>query len=343
MTIKRLLPIFIALILYISNSVYGTNVNRIYANDSIPTFSSFPLIDSIISTNRPDRPIDTIHQQKKIGLFQYSDTLNHKRLTAFIVAGSSLYAVSMAGLYQTWYKNYRQSHFHFFNDNDEWLQMDKMGHLTTSYNISKACYGTLKWTGLSETKSVLYGGGMGLFYLTVIEILDGFSSEWGFSPGDMTANTLGAGFFVSQQLLWHEQRIQWKWSYHPSPYAKYRTDLMGNGIQQQWLKDYNGQTYWASINIKSFLNKESGFPDWLNLAIGYGAEGMTGAARNSPLPVPPFERYRQFYLSGDIDLSRIKTRSKTVNMILNALGFIKFPFPAIELSRGKTKFYPLYF
>ena len=275
------------------------------------------------------------------------DSINWKRLTPVIVSGAALYAGSMTALYKTWYSNYPQSKFHFFNDNNEYLQMDKMGHFTTTYYISKLGYNTLRWSGLTENQSVLYGGGMGIMYLTVVEILDGFSAEWGFSPGDMTANTLGASLFVGEQLLWKEQRIQLKWSFHQTQYAKYRPDLLGKNLGEQWLKDYNGQTYWFSANIKSFLKRESKFPVWLNLAVGYGAEGMTGAAYNSLMYngkiIPLYNRYRQFYLSGDIDISRIKTRSKTLHLILNALSFIKIPFPTLEFSRGKIIGHPLYF
>ena len=289
---------------------------------------------------------DTI-KTNTVEVKRQTDSINHKRLTPVIISGTILYAGSMATLYNFWYKNYPQSHFHFFNDNNEYLQMDKIGHFTTSYYISKLSYNTLHWTGLSEKKSVLYGGMMGIGYLTVIEILDGFSSQWGFSPGDMTANTLGAGLFVGQQLAWKKQRIQLKWSYHQTLYAQYRPDLFGKNPGEQWLKDYNGQTYWLSANIKSFLKKESKFPAWLNLAIGYGAEGMTGAAYNSIFyngqTIPSFKRYRQFYLSGDIDLGRIKTRSKTLHGILNALSFIKIPFPTLEFSQGKIITRPLYF
>jgi hypothetical protein len=122
---------------------------------------------------------------------------------------------------------------------------------------------------------------------------------------------------------------------------------LGKNLGQQWVKDYNGQTYWLSANIKSFLHKESKFPAWLNLAIGYGAEGMTGASANSTfyngVNIPAFKRYRQFYLTADIDLSRIKTRSKALHFVLNALSFIKVPFPTLEFSNGKIIGHPLYF
>ncbi len=34
------------------------------------------------------------------------------------------------------------------------------------------------------------------------------------------------------------------------------------------LKDYNGQTYWLSFNVASFLPTNSGFPYWLNMSLG---------------------------------------------------------------------------
>ena len=104
------------------------------------------------------------------------------------------------------------------------------------------------------------------------------------------------------------------------------------------LKDYNGQTYWLSVNLASFMNKETRFPKWLNVALGYGAEGMTGGESNPPSfdekgnPIY-FDRYRQFYLSIDVDLTRIKTKSKFLKTVCNAIGFIKIPAPSIELNK----------
>ena len=139
-----------------------------------------------------------------------------------------------------------------------------------------------------------------------------------------------------------------KFSVHKSKYAQYSPDLLGENFQQNILKDYNGQTYWLSANIYSFLKKNSGFPKWLNVAVGYGAEGMTGGYNNlseyNGNPVPEFDRRRQFYLSLDIDLTRIQTRSKLVNLLLDGFGFIKFPFPALEFNNiDGVRFHGVYF
>lgn len=277
-----------------------------------------------------------------------SSAVNRKRLNFLMIGGATVYAGTMFGLYQVWYKDYPHSSFHFVNDNNEWMGMDKLGHVTTSYWIGKISYHSLRWAGVKEKHAVWYGGSMGLLFLTTVEIFDGFSAEWGASPGDIIANVAGAGLFIGQQLAWKEQRFMIKFSYHPTEYAQYRPDVLGSTSIERLLKDYNGQTYWLSANIHSFLNQESKFPRWLNVSLGYGADGMTGGSENEDEyegePIPDFTRKSQYYLSFDADLSRIKTRSKFLKGLFTVIGFIKIPFPTLEFnSEDKFVFHILYF
>lgn len=258
-----------------------------------------------------------------------------------IVVGTelALYAVSMTGLYFAWYADYPQSNFHFYNDNVEWMQMDKIGHGVTSYLVGSFGYEMLRDAGLDEKRSIWLGGTLGLAFLTTVEVFDGFSSEWGFSWGDMAANTLGAGLFIGQQFLWHEQRITLKYSFHTTEFADYRPDVLGSNFLQQTIKDYNGQTYWASFNFKSlFLNKESKFPAWLNFAFGYGATGMTGGYENAlehnGKPIPYYDRQRQFYFSLDVDFTKIPTNNKVLKYTFKVLNIFKVPFPTLEYNTG---------
>lgn len=270
------------------------------------------------------------------------DTLNPNRLKTVVVTEAFGYTGAMVGLYGLWYKNESSSSFHTFNDNKEWLQMDKVGHGMTSYYMGLGGYHALRWSGMEKKKSIWYGGTLGLFFLTSVEVFDGFSSAWGFSWGDVAFNAGGTALFIGQQSLWDEQRVLLKYSYHKSDYVSQRPDLLGENLIQNTIKDYNGQTYWASANIASFLGDNKKFPKWLNFAVGYGADGMVGAFDNSFDST--VKRYRQYYLSFDIDLTRIKTKSKFFNTLLGAFGFIKFPMPTIEFNQhGRTKFYGLYF
>jgi hypothetical protein len=273
-------------------------------------------------------------------------TFRHRRTTLAITGGVA-YAASITGLYQLWYKDYPQSGFHFINDNREWMGMDKTGHATTSYYFGRLGYVGWRWAGMNERKATWIGGLTGFFYLTTIEILDGFSAQWGASTGDLAANTLGSALFISQQLAWHEQKIVLKWSYHSTSFPEYRPDLLGRNTMQQILKDYNGHTYWLSANLCSFAGKESHLPGWLNMAVGYHATGMTGAANNSfafeGKFIPSFGRTQLIYISPDIDLSHIHTHSALLKWVFETLGFLKFPLPALEISKKAVKFKPIYF
>ena len=182
-------------------------------------------------------------------------------------------------------------------------------------------------------------------FLTGVEILDGYSKEWGFSVGDFVANTTGTGLLIGQELLWNEQRINLKYSFHTTKYANIRPEILGENFLQQSIKDYNGQTYWLSANLWSF-NKKSKIPKWLNIAVGYGGEGMLSGNRGTFTDVDNFkdERYRQFYLSFDVDLTKIKTRSKLLKTMFSAINFIKIPAPTVEFNTNdKFKFHFIYF
>lgn len=281
--------------------------------------------------------------------FFRSDSIYNPARAKWVAASlSSTYVASMGGLYVLWYRDYPSSSFHLFNDADEWLQMDKLGHVTSAYYLSRWSNDLFKWSGVDKKKAALLAAATGFTYQTTIEIFDGFSSQWGFSLADLSANALGSSLFLSQQLLWDEQRIQFKLSFHQSKFAKYRPSLLGDGLIENLFKDYNGQTYWLSTNVHSWLNPDSKFPKWLNVAIGYGAEGMIGASANpesiNGINKPFFDRYRQFYIAPDIDLTKIKTQSGFLNTLFKTFGFIKFPTSALEInSNGKIILKPFYF
>jgi hypothetical protein len=253
----------------------------------------------------------------------------------------------LIGLNYLWYEQYARTPFHIFNDNNLWLGMDKMGHCFSAYAIGALNTDVIRWAGGSKKTSVWLGGTSGLVFLSAIEMFDGFSEHWGFSWGDMIANTGGTALFISQQLLWNEQRFQMKYSFWPSNYSKDRPDLLGDNFAQQLMKDYNGQTYWLSANVWSFLpNRESSsFPRWFNISIGYGANGLLGGDKN-PAEFSHVQRYHQFFLSVDVDLTKIPTKSKVLKTVFRTFNMIKFPAPAFEFntsSDNPVRFHWLYF
>ena len=277
--------------------------------------------------------------------FKPSDSLNKKRQNAVFVTEAVLASGALVGLNQLWYADYPKSNFHFINDNTQWMQMDKLGHLYSSYHIGRLGADALNWSGASKKNQLIYGASLGFVFLTAVEFMDGHSAEWGASMGDVFANATGTALYVSQELVWSEQRITPKFSFHTTQYANYRPDLLGNSLSEQILKDYNGQTYWFSVNLYSFA-KKSKIPKWFNIALGYGAEGMLGEndTKNNLILATKKENYRQFYLSLDLDLTKINSKSHFLKTVFSVLNTVKIPAPALEYSpqRG-LKFHALYF
>ncbi|MDX1317248.1 MAG: DUF2279 domain-containing protein [Xanthomarina gelatinilytica] len=283
--------------------------------------------------------------QSKLNQFlKPSDTLNTSRRNAVIITEASMATLTLVGLNQLWYADYPKSKFHTLNDNNQWLQMDKLGHVFSAYQLGRLGANTLHWSGVSKQDQLIYGSTIGVAFLTVVEVFDGYSEEWGFSWGDMAANVTGAGLYVGQELLWKEQRFTLKYSFHRTDYAPQNPEVLGNGFSEEFLKDYNGQTYWLSLNLHAFF-KESKIPSWLNVALGYGAEGMiSGSNTNDNDVVQEQNPYRQFYLSLDVDLTRIKTNSHVLRTIFDVFNVIKVPFPALEFNdKNGIKFHGIYF
>lgn len=279
--------------------------------------------------------------------------LKHRRTAIWALEGGFT-AGSFLFLNQAWYNQYQQVGFHLFDDWGEWMQMDKAGHAFSTYAGSRVAADCWRWAGMDRRKAAWTASLSSMAYLTMVEILDGFSEKWGFSPGDMLFNTAGAGLFLSQDLAWGEQRIIMKLGYRPVNYDASLKDrvnaLFGASPAERFLKDYNGQTIWLSGNIKSFL-PAAPVPSWLNLAFGHGARNMLGGRENRwendqgvITDRTDILRYRRFFLSLDVDLSRIPVKNRFLKSAMSVINIIKIPAPALEIDgRGRIRAHLLHF
>jgi len=274
-------------------------------------------------------------------------SLDKKKLKRFLIISGASYSLAQVGLYALWYKDQQSQSFQVFDDSQQWKQVDKAGHLYSAYHISQFGANAFLRAGLTDKKSYWYGALMGEVLLLPVEVFDGYSQAYGFSWSDLAANTAGALLLPIQYELWEEIRIQPKFSFHRTDFAPLRPNTLGNGLSEELLKDYNGQTYWFSVDIDKFFGTKN-FPHWLNLAIGYGAENMV-YSRSYENEAYGLKAYRQYYLAADFDLRKFRKPPTSVgNKLLNSLIYlselIHLPAPALSYQEGKGfRFYPLYF
>ena len=264
-----------------------------------------------------------------------ADSLNVYRRNAVVISETVLFFGGIMQINKLFNSDHSIAKFHCINDNLKCLQIDKFAHMFSSYQIGSLSYNALQWSGVNQKNKLIFGAGMGFVFLTSVEIFDGFNK--GTSFGDIAANAVGTSLFVSQELLWKEQRIIPKYSFHPmGPNSAdiFSTDL--GKIKYNVGSEFDAQTFWLSVNLHSFF-KGSMLPKWLNLATGYGVEGISGAVvQTSP--------YRQLYFSFDVDLTKIQTHSHLLKTLFYVFNTMKIPAPALEVSAfGYAKWHLVYF
>lgn len=255
-----------------------------------------------------------------------------------IVGGLLGATVTGIHIYQrnAWWSGERQP-FHFENDWDYALNVDKAGHFYGGALGAFLGRTSLEWSGASKSAALWGGSLMGALFELYIELEDGYARDWGFSPGDAYADILGAGWPLLQEYVPGFEYLHPKFSYWPSQALR---DGMHDG---NMIDDYEGQTFWMGVHVHGILPRslKPYWPEWLGIAVGV-------AVRNMPLKVDGQVIYgnpldRNIIIALDYDMTKIiPGDSWLLNALKEGLNFIHFPAPAIRIAPNFIA-YGLYF
>ena len=276
--------------------------------------------------------------ENKYNFLEPSDSLIKSRQASLLIMHSALIGSNVFLLNQYYYKDKSKIELHFKKDLNGSGMIDKYSHGLFSYQFTRLSNESFKWSGTDYKTSLIYSNVFGVTMLTIKEFLDGVTEDSGWSWYDFSSNFIGAGLYTGQELLWKKQRIQPKFSYNESKINNYLTESSYD-TSERFLKNYEAHTYWLSFNINSFLKTEY-IPNWLNFSLGYSVNGFLKPKDQSIIN----EKYKSYYISIDIDLTEIKTRSHFLKTIFSILNMIKIPAPTLQFSTNKTsKAYLFYF
>lgn len=228
--------------------------------------------------------------------------------TAALVGGIFMYG------WGVWWKNDYRS-FRFWNDPqsflDAHLAIDKAGHMYTGYYIFHATNDILNWGGHDKESAFWWATGISTFHAFMVEVGDGFS-EYGFDYSDMLSNWTGVGLSVLQQKVPGFDNVEMKWSLY---YPLNRHAFIINDL-------YDYHIYWLSFKVNNFLPEsvERLWPEWLQLAIGYG--GADHVTR------------REYIVGFDYNLEMIPIEGTDINLIKKLLNMFHAPAPGVKFSPG---------
>lgn len=193
----------------------------------------------------------------------------NRRLLAGVVGGTYLYGMT------SWWGDgfdggFKTRNEGWFGADTDHGGQDKLGHFMFTYAGSRLLTLGLTSRGNDRDAALRLGTLTTYGALTGVEVLDGFSAKWSFSPEDFLMNTLGAGTaWLMETDPKSDGRFDFRFNYRPS--------TAPDGSRRNWepVSDYSGQTYY-------FVTKASGFETldrvpvlrFLELSLGYGARGF---------------------------------------------------------------------
>jgi len=289
----------------------------------------FALLVSIVDPPAVRAQIDTTGAP-----IRTADTTGIDGARLAIVIGGLASAIAAVHIYQSqgWWNDNRSS-FHFREDLSYGLSVDKLGHFYGAIAGAFIVRKSFLWTNMPYVEALWWGSATALMFQTYIEIEDGFST-WGFDRVDFAANVAGVAYPVAQHYWPFLRSFNMKFSYHPSSLIDEPGGIGFRGQKHTVFDDYEGQTLWLSVDVNTLLPKsvDRYWPDWLCLALGYGARDI---ATPDPYPV--------YYLALDFDVTRIIPQTTPfLRTLSETLNFIHLPAPAVRISPGII-WYGLYF
>lgn len=247
-------------------------------------------------------------------------SISRLSVIAGVTTGAFVYGHALQN--NLWWKGEKTDFY--INYKRDWeysLGADKIGHMFFAATVSEL-YGQLfQWARIDTVQSLWYGAGIAFAYQTYVEVRDGFSKDngggyLGFSPGDMAANTVGAGFPVLQHYIPLLRSFSLKISFDWNRYDR--------GKYGAVIDDYENTTHWLSIHPKVIIPDvwlRSWYPEWIGFSIGHSVNGLNGKGAGE----------HEIYLSLDWDIRAIPLKGGLWDVIKTTLSKYRLPAPAVRI------------
>ena len=277
-------------------------------------------------------------------LFPQEDTNTiHKGKVLLISSGLG---AALAGSYlyieNTWWAD-QQIPFHFDNGQDfkYALNVDKAGHFMGGIVSTELFSNSMNWAGMNKKKSLWYGAFFGSGLQLAIEMKDAYAPYWGFSKWDLALGSMGSFWPVAQYYNDDLKSIAFKFSYYKRSNIYWELEEQrGKEVNKYaWQDDYPNQTYWVTFDINHFF-ETCCWPDWLNVAIGFGLDDTQYLSDNDS----KLGGNNEWYIALDYDIPKMlnKWDSSIAKKLKYWLNYVHFPAPTIRIS-PTLEFYPLFF
>lgn len=254
----------------------------------------------------PDAPIETAEPAAPPPNLPLRNTL---------IIGTGAALITAYGMEKWWQTGFgggfKTGNEGWFGSDTQYGGADKLGHMYFNYGAVRLLTPLFQWAGNSHEASVRLAGWTTVGIFTAVEVLDGFSNKYKFSPQDALMNVAGAALGVvleSHPEL--DQKFDFRLAYRPS-----------EGSSFSPAGDYSGQRYLLVVKADGFAALRSRpVLRYLEFAVGYGARGFDNGG----------PRQRDIYVGVSLNLAR-----------LLADGFYQGRMHSTPFQRGTDRLFEL--
>ncbi len=233
-----------------------------------------------------------------LGLYSGYETYDFERFAnqsmSIPLEMTGVFGATVAMGFKDW--DWGSSTFHFsdegfFGKDTKNGGMDKLGHAWSAALISDFFVDRIRENAGDPSGAAITGAALSMGVMTVIEVMDGFAGDHGFSPQDIVFDILGAGFsFIRNTYPWLKNKLDFRMEYVPS----------GNhGNYSPW-SDYSGQKYLLALKLAGFESLADTPARFFEFQLGYYARGFTRKEKNKGIP-----KQRQVYVAIGINLQEL--------------------------------------
>ncbi|NJO17084.1 MAG: DUF2279 domain-containing protein [Thioploca sp.] len=220
-------------------------------------------------------------------------SIQTKRLISGLLLGTAIYG------YSTWWNDsssqFRIRHENWFGADTPNGGADKLGHAYSFYVSTRMMTKSFQWVGHSQQQAIQLAGITSAALSVGVEVLDGFTEKYGFSPEDVVMNLtgIGTGIILEKYPYW-DNLFDLRLKYWPSDDARRLNEY-------DPFTDYSGQTYLLITKASGILPlRQNRWLRYLELAVGYGTRGYQPTDGTDSQP-----KERNFYYGLSVNLSQL--------------------------------------
>lgn len=219
------------------------------------------------------------------------DSPPNLRLRNSLIIGGGAALVAAYGAQNWWRTGFGGG---FDSTNEGWLGAgtryggaDKLGHLYSNYAGVRLLTPLFEAVGNSRDASVSLAAWSTFGIYTAVEVVDGFSRTWKFSPQDAIANAAGAALGVVMET---HPELDTMFDFR----VDYRRSMRSSSFDP--FGDYSAQKYLFVIKADGFAPlRENSFLRYFEVAAGYGTRGYDNGG----------EQRRDVYAGLSLNLARL--------------------------------------